>query len=296
MQERVRLLSQRRGAARRSGAGGRLLIADRSLRLSPGLREYAVIAAFHDSRFSPIAVSELAHLRCDISLLTQFEKITGAGAAGVGSNGSSSANGYSSSHLPLHDWTIGRHGVTIEFSCPVTSRRYNATFLPEVAAEQGWSHAQTLEELIHKSGFRGAVNMALHERIALTRYQSEKESLTFDDYCDMRHQITGVPHRPHQTQPQQHSHALKHKAAASGGAGSGARPLVHVDSDSDSDEEEEEEEEPDDEDSDADDDGAALSAAELAAAAHHASKKAKLAAAAASNGHSGAVAANGLRK
>lgn len=261
--------------------------------LVAGLREYAVIAAFHDSRFTPIAVSELAHLRCDISLLTQFEKVTGAGAAGLGSNGSSSANGYSSSHLPLHDWTIGRHGITIDFACPSTSRRYNATFLPEVAAEQGWSHAQTLEELIHKSGFRGSVNLALHERISLTRYQSEKESLTFDDYCAMRHQITGVQHRPHQTQT--NGHELKHKATANGGAGSGsgARSLVHVDSDSD----EEEEEELDDDDEDADD--AALSAAELAAAASHAAKKAKLAAAAAaaasSNG-TGAVAANGWRK
>jgi len=152
--------------------------------LAAGLREYAIIAALHDSRFSPITAAELAYLRCDISLLTRFEHVTGPTAVANGT--------HSQASVPLHDWVIGRHGITIEFACPATARRYNATFLPEVALEQGWTHAQTLQELIHKSGYRGIVDGTLHKRIALTRYQSDKESLTWQQYCDLRHQLTGV--------------------------------------------------------------------------------------------------------
>jgi hypothetical protein len=134
-----------------------------------GLREYAVIAAFHDSRFTPIDASELSQLRCDISLLTQFEaRPTGA----------------------ILDWTIGMHGIQIDFSDPLTHRQYNATFLPEVAQEQGWSHEETIEELVHKSGYRGTLTAQLKQRIQLTRYQSEKATLKYEEYMVLREKIT----------------------------------------------------------------------------------------------------------
>jgi uncharacterized protein (TIGR00296 family) len=191
-----------------------------------GLREYAVIAALHDSRFSPITSSELAHLRCDISLLTRFEHVTGAAAVANGS--------LSGAAVPLHDWIIGRHGITIEFACPSTSRRYNATFLPEVALEQGWNHAQTLQELIHKSGYRGAIDASLHKRIALTRYQSDKESLTWQQYCELRHQLTGVAVMLHQ---------LSALAASVSGKPAAVARLTSDSDDADEDEEDEAEEE-----------------------------------------------------
>jgi len=201
--------------------------------LAAGLREYAIIAALHDSRFTPISASELAHLRCDISLLTRFEQVTGAEALAGGT--------HSTAPIPLHDWVIGRHGITIEFACPSTSRRYNATFLPEVAHEQGWSHAQTLQELIHKSGYRGAVDAALHKRIALTRYQSDKESLTWQQYCELRQQLTGV------------AVMIQHLAAVAGPVSKPTSKRLLSDSD-DADEEEEEDEEDEDEEQDGDDD------------------------------------------
>lgn len=141
------------------------------LRVVAGLREYAVIAAFHDSRFSPIVSSELSQLRCDISLLTNFEPL------GVGR---------------IHDWRIGTHGIQIDLTD--AGRHYSATFLPEVAREQGWTHEETIEELVHKSGYRGTLTAELKQRIRLTRYQSEKESLTYDKYCALRKALVNGTH------------------------------------------------------------------------------------------------------
>jgi len=129
--------------------------------LVKGLKEYAVISAYKDSRFSPLKPDEIPLLRCDVSILTNFE------------DGES-----------YRDWTVGTHGITIEFESG--GRHYNATYLPEVAAEQGWSIDETIVELIHKSGYRGTVNNALKEKIALTRYQSSKASLTYTDYLHMK--------------------------------------------------------------------------------------------------------------
>jgi len=131
--------------------------------LKSGLREYASIAAFEDSRFTPIALSELVSLRCDVSLLTNFERASN-----------------------LDDWKVGLHGVTLEFSDDTNRRNYSATFLPEVAKEQGWSRKQTIEELVAKSGYRGRINDHLRSRMKLTRYQSEKMGLAYEEYVKIR--------------------------------------------------------------------------------------------------------------
>jgi uncharacterized protein (TIGR00296 family) len=241
-----------------------------------GLREYAVIAALHDSRFSPITSSELAHLRCDISLLTRFEHVTGAAAVANGS--------LSGAAVPLHDWIIGRHGITIEFACPSTSRRYNATFLPEVALEQGWNHAQTLQELIHKSGYRGAIDASLHKRIALTRYQSDKESLTWQQYCELRHQLTGVA-------------VMLHQLSALAASVSGKPAAARLTSDSDDADEDEEQEEEEEVEEDGMDDGEEDESPP--AAASTVTKKTKAKALASAGGGGGAATApltNGVRK
>jgi hypothetical protein len=47
---------------------------------------------------------------------------------------------------------VGVHGLIIEFQDPVTRSRRSATFLPEVAADQGWDQQQTLAALVKKAG------------------------------------------------------------------------------------------------------------------------------------------------
>ena len=104
-----------------------------SLLISPSFIQsscnYKHTSALRDSRFSPIAARELASLSCGVSLLRAFER---AGS--------------------WDDWDVGRHGLIIEFKDPRLGCRRSATFLPEVAAEQRWGKAATLEALVRKAG------------------------------------------------------------------------------------------------------------------------------------------------
>lgn len=128
------------------------------INLHQGLREYAITSATKDTRFSPISKNELKDLQVSVSLLTNFE----------------SASGYL-------DWTIGLHGIRIEFLSDNGSRR-SATYLPEVASEAGWNKVETIDSLLRKGGFRGSITEAVRESISLTRYQSEKLTVNYEDY------------------------------------------------------------------------------------------------------------------
>jgi len=135
--------------------------------LARGLKEFALTSALRDSRFSPMVYSEVPDLMCDVSLLTDFEP---------------------AKHT--EDWKIGVHGIQIDFVDPNSrGKSYSATYLPEVASEQGWSKSQTIEELIAKSGYKQSITSRLKENIKVTRYQSSKASLTYPEYLDMRDQI-----------------------------------------------------------------------------------------------------------
>lgn len=129
-----------------------------SLNLHHGLREYAISSAMHDSRFQPIQQSELDKLICSVSILHQFE----------GAN----------DHL---DWHIGMHGIRIEFVNDKGSKK-TATYLPEVAPEQGWDHVQTIDSLLRKAGHKGAITHDRRRAIRITRYRSQKVTVTHADY------------------------------------------------------------------------------------------------------------------
>ena len=96
------------------------------------LQRYSLIAAVQDSRFPPIKESELTKLRVEISLLNSFEEIQD----------------------PL-DWSVGTHGIKIEFKNPAKTNTYRGTFLPNVAPEQEWDQKETLEHLCAKAGYKG---------------------------------------------------------------------------------------------------------------------------------------------
>lgn len=128
--------------------------------LSEGLRDYTVSSAFRDSRFSPISASELPQLTVTVSLLVSFEP----------------ARDYT-------DWHIGVHGIRIEFS--QSGRRHNATYLPQVALEQGWDHVGTIDSLLRKGGWKGSVTESDRRRISVTRYQSRKHTISYSEYLNM---------------------------------------------------------------------------------------------------------------
>jgi AMME syndrome candidate gene 1 protein len=79
------------------------------------------------------------------------------------------------------DWTVGQHGVQIEFE--KGNEQYEATFLPEVMVEEKWTKRQTLDELLIKSEYRGKCNYKdLKAKIRLTTYESVKTTISYNDY------------------------------------------------------------------------------------------------------------------
>ncbi|KAJ3446484.1 ammecr1 [Anaeramoeba flamelloides] len=124
--------------------------------LETGLKEFAKISAFRDSRFMPVERSEIPNMRCFVSLLTNFEN----------------AENYL-------DWEPGLHGITIQF------RGYRGTFLPEVASDHFNNDKElTIKNLVRKAGFTGSINKNLKNEIKVERYQSSKIDCTYQEYLD----------------------------------------------------------------------------------------------------------------
>lgn len=98
------------------------------LPLQRGLSQYSLTAAFEDTRFSPIPRSLLPSLSCSLTLLADFQPCA-----------------------DVFDWELGTHGIRISFY--YKSRRHGATYLPDVAVEQGWSKEETLHSLMRKAGY-----------------------------------------------------------------------------------------------------------------------------------------------
>ncbi|KIX93510.1 uncharacterized protein Z520_10688 [Fonsecaea multimorphosa CBS 102226] len=101
-----------------------------ALPLASGLSTYALTSAFDDTRFSPIPAALLPALSCSLTLLADFEPCQDA-----------------------MDWVLGLHGLRISFN--YRNRRHGATYLPDVAVEQGWTKEETVESLMKKAGWDG---------------------------------------------------------------------------------------------------------------------------------------------
>ncbi|XP_072033893.1 AMMECR1-like protein isoform X2 [Amphiura filiformis] len=133
-----------------------------AMNLHEGLREYAISSAFKDSRFSPVAKDELCKLHCSVSLLRHFED----------------AGHYL-------DWEVGVHGIRIEF-VNEKGQKKTATYLPEVAPEQGWDRIQTIDSLLRKGGYKAPITPDFRRTIRVTRYQSEKITVGYGEYQSHR--------------------------------------------------------------------------------------------------------------
>lgn len=116
------------------------------------LEQYAISAAFNDRRFNPLKESELMNLKCTVSVLHSFEKTKA-----------------------WNDWEIGKHGIRID----IEDGGFGATYLPTVAAEQGWNHTQTIQSLIKKAGCTSYVNV--ERDVVVERYQESSMSVKFAD-------------------------------------------------------------------------------------------------------------------
>ena len=131
-------------------------------KLEKQLGKYALISAFEDDRFEePINKSELKNLNCEVSLLIKFEKVEN-----------------------VMDWEVGTHGIDIEFE-DNKGNSFSSTFLPEVAPDEGWDQRTTLKYLVQKAGYTGSLDKII-KNIRLTRYQSIKKTISYNQYKKMK--------------------------------------------------------------------------------------------------------------
>ncbi|KAH7018315.1 AMMECR1 domain-containing protein [Microdochium trichocladiopsis] len=129
--------------------------------LDEGLSSYALISAVQDTRFDPITKRELPNLEVCVTLLTDFEDCDDA-----------------------MDWEIGTHGLRISFT--ERGRRYGSTYLPDVAAEQGWTKEETLVSLMRKAGWAGRKDSWRDVKLKVVRYQGKKKELRYPEYKGWR--------------------------------------------------------------------------------------------------------------
>ncbi|KAK4131455.1 hypothetical protein BT67DRAFT_444699 [Trichocladium antarcticum] len=125
--------------------------------LDDGLASYALISALQDTRFRPVAARELPALAVAVTLLTDFEDAADA-----------------------RDWALGTHGLRIAFQD--RGRRYGATYLPDVAVEQGWSKEETVLSLMRKAGWVGRKEAWRDVDLKVVRYQGRKQSLEYGEF------------------------------------------------------------------------------------------------------------------
>ncbi|CAM4616525.1 unnamed protein product [Eretmochelys imbricata] len=181
-------------------------------------------SALKDSRFPPMTRDELPRLFCSVSLLTNFEDVCDyldwEGTAVMQcqwqkdisrwleydlKRDSGSSIWYNCS-FPDHPekssaWlgdltSVGVHGIRIEFINEKGSKR-TATYLPEVAKEQGWDHIQTIDSLLRKGGYKAPITNEFRKTIKLTRYRSEKMTMSYTEYLAHRqhhHFQNGIGH------------------------------------------------------------------------------------------------------
>eukprot|EP00245_Coleochaete_scutata_P006172 TRINITY_DN2037_c0_g1_i1.p1 TRINITY_DN2037_c0_g1~~TRINITY_DN2037_c0_g1_i1.p1 ORF type:complete len:211 (-),score=20.85 TRINITY_DN2037_c0_g1_i1:15-647(-) len=126
--------------------------------LLTGFRDYALTSAIRDRRFPPIQEKELPYLECTVSILTDYETAR--------------------HHL---DWEVGKHGMIIEFTDPQNLYR-SATYLPEVAEQEGWTKLEAVDSLMRKAGYNGPITDSLRRKVRVTRYQSSLYTLHYREY------------------------------------------------------------------------------------------------------------------
>lgn len=123
------------------------------------LGEYARRSAFSDRRFDPLAEGELRSLRITVSLL----------------------NGHEACEHPL-DWVVGTHGIIIFFDPGDGGGERTATYLPDVAREQGWSQREAVASLVRKAGWPHALPPSRMAAMRVTRYVSSKASMSYAEW------------------------------------------------------------------------------------------------------------------
>ena len=79
------------------------------------------------------------------------------------------------------DWTLGKHGLRISFT--YHGRKYGATYLPDVAREQGWTKEETIVSLMRKAGWNGRKDeWNKVQGLEIIRYEGKKVDLDYSEW------------------------------------------------------------------------------------------------------------------
>src|SRR5208283_4967353 len=89
------------------------------------VRDTATLAALRDTRFQPVATSELGQLDYEISVLSPLRRV-----------------------LDTRQIKVGEHGLLMK------NGNYEGLLLPQVATEQRWDRQKFLEETCAKAGMQ----------------------------------------------------------------------------------------------------------------------------------------------
>lgn len=141
--------------------------------LQDGLEYFAIVSGTTDTRFEPVTSSEIPHLTCTVSILYDFEE---------------------AKHC--YDWTIGVHGIRIEFEDDEGEK--TATFLPHVAVQFGWSKRYTLLRLIQKAGCTLNIEFNVNgvptniSNLKVVRFCSSEYSLNYNQYQELRKPLNNL--------------------------------------------------------------------------------------------------------
>ncbi|RWW65138.1 hypothetical protein BHE74_00027571, partial [Ensete ventricosum] len=110
-------------------------------------------SALRDRRFPPIQAKELPFLECTVSILTDYEPA-----------------------LDYLDWEV----------CHLTFLKIS--FLSTFC----WTKAETIDSLMRKAGYNGAISESLRNRLHITRYQSTLYTMHYRDYASYVEMTRGV--------------------------------------------------------------------------------------------------------
>ncbi|GAA5915107.1 uncharacterized protein JCM6883_003274 [Sporobolomyces salmoneus] len=194
--------------------------------LRDGLKDYAAISAFRDHRFDPVTLKELKRLQCGVSLLTDFQECKDhldwtLDVHGIyvqfpnpaltfppSSSPSSSSSTPSTASTPSTGSTDALSTTStsyrslsslpqLELSLPRSANPnrlktvLHATFLPDVAGEQGWSKVDAVNAAIRKAGYKGTVTEELRKKCKVSRYQSKKVKVDHEEWLEWRNRQLG---------------------------------------------------------------------------------------------------------
>jgi AMME syndrome candidate gene 1 protein len=78
------------------------------------------------------------------------------------------------------------HSSHSSLSAPVHRRTLSATYLPEVAPDQGWGHIDAIDSAIRKAGWHGRISEDLRRAVRVRRYRSRKAVVGWDEFVAWR--------------------------------------------------------------------------------------------------------------